>query len=49
VKTAIILAGGSGTRLSPVTSTLNKSLVPINGEPLLKKLLLQMKINGVAS
>ena len=47
MKTAIILTGGSGTRLSPVTSTLNKSLAPINGEPLLKKLLIQLKMIGV--
>lgn len=47
MKTALILAGGSGTRLSPVTLTLNKSLVPINGEPILRRLIFQLDSIGI--
>lgn len=33
---AVILAGGKGQRLAPVTNFLPKALVPINGSPILK-------------
>lgn len=35
IKHAILLAAGYGTRLRPLTNTLPKCLVPINGKPLL--------------
>ena len=47
MKTAIILTGGLGTRLSPITTTLNKGLVPAYGEPILKKILLQVDLLGI--
>jgi len=42
MKTAIILTGGAGTRMAPVTRTLNKSLIPIDGTPILVKILSQL-------
>jgi len=47
MRTAIVLAGGAGTRMEPVTRTLNKSLVPIEGVPILMKILLQLEQFGM--
>jgi mannose-1-phosphate guanylyltransferase len=45
---AIVLAGGEGTRLRPLTEQRPKSLVPILGRPLLGLLLGQMERGGVS-
>ena len=40
---ALILAGGTGTRLSSVLAGMNKPMAPIAGKPFLEYLLLQLK------
>jgi mannose-1-phosphate guanylyltransferase len=47
VKKAILLSAGFGTRLRPLTQTLPKCLVPINGKPLLQIWLEQLTENGI--
>ncbi|MEE9118441.1 MAG: sugar phosphate nucleotidyltransferase, partial [Calditrichia bacterium] len=39
IKQAVILAGGQGTRLRPLTNGLPKPLAPVNGIPFLDYLL----------
>ena len=44
---ALTIAGGRGERLKPVTDTLPKAMVPINGRPLLSYQIEWMRANGV--
>ena len=44
---ALLLAAGLGTRLKPITDTIPKCLVPINGKPLLQFWLEQLSNVGV--
>ncbi len=44
---AILLAAGKGTRLRPLTDTIPKCLVPINGEPLLGIWLKLLEAHGI--
>ena len=44
---AVILAGGKGTRLRPLTERLPKPMVPIMGKPLLERTLEVLKLHGV--
>ncbi len=44
---AIILAAGRGTRLQPLTDTIPKAMVSINGRPQLEILIEQLKTVGV--
>ena len=43
---AIILAGGKGVRLAPLTAVIPKPLVPIGGMPVLEIVIRQLKVNG---
>lgn len=44
---AVLLAAGKGTRLRPLTDTVPKCLIPINGEPMLGIWLRLLKKHGV--
>ncbi len=43
----LILAGGSGTRLRPITDVLNKNLVPVGGKLMLEYPLMKMAEAGI--
>ena len=44
---ALIFAAGLGTRLKPLTDTMPKAMVPINGKPLVQILIEKLKSIGV--
>lgn len=44
---AVILAGGRGTRLKPLTNSMPKPMIPFYGKPFLEYLLEQLKHQGI--
>ena len=44
---AIILAGGRGKRLRPITDKIPKPLIPINGKPLIERTIKYLKKYGI--
>ena len=44
---AVIMAGGEGTRLRPITERLPKPMVPVAGRPILERLVLHLLSHGV--
>ena len=47
IKQAVILAGGKGTRLLPLTKNLPKPMVPINNIPFLSYLIYYLRQKGI--
>jgi dTDP-glucose pyrophosphorylase len=45
--TAVVMAGGFGTRLRPLTNNLPKPLLPVGDKPVLQRTLEQLKSSGV--
>src|SRR5256885_15611744 len=43
---AVVMAGGFGTRLSPLTEELPKPMLPIDGRPLLELIIRQLRETG---
>jgi len=44
---AIILAGGRGKRLRPITDKIPKPLIPINNKPLIERTIKYLKKYGI--
>lgn len=45
-KVAVIMAGGLGTRLKPITEDIPKALVNVKGEPILLKIIKHLKVHN---
>lgn len=46
---AVICAGGSGTRLLPLTKAINKHLLPVGVEPMILRIVRQIRSCGISS
>lgn len=46
---AILLAGGKGTRLAPLTDHCPKPMVPIHGRPMIEYVLDHLKLHGITN
>jgi D-glycero-D-manno-heptose 1,7-bisphosphate phosphatase len=44
---AVILAGGRGTRMAPITDTIPKPMIKIEGKPFLEYLIEMLREQGV--
>lgn len=47
-RTAVVLSGGEGIRLRPITADLPKGLVRVGGKPLLQWVVEWLKVNGIS-
>ncbi|MEK6809932.1 MAG: nucleotidyltransferase family protein, partial [Nanoarchaeota archaeon] len=48
IDTAIIVAGGLGTRLRPLTETAPKPLLPIHGKPIIEHVIKNLHKHGIS-
>lgn len=46
---AVVMAGGSGTRLRPLTADTPKPMLPVGGRPLLEHIIDQLRTAGISS
>ncbi len=49
IDTAIIVAGGLGTRLRPLTENTPKPLLPVHGKPIIEHIIRNLKKHGVSN
>lgn len=47
IRQAVVLAGGKGSRLRPITHELPKPMVPFRGKPLLAHVIEMLRLNGI--
>ena len=47
IKTALILAGGKGTRMKPITDEMPKPLIPLQGKPIIQHTIELLKKHGI--
>ncbi len=44
---AVVMAGGFGRRLSPLTNTLPKPMLPVGGQPIMARIISQLRETGI--
>lgn len=47
VKRAIIMAAGTGNRMRPVSNTIPKPMIPVNGKPMIETVIEALQKNGI--
>ncbi len=47
IDTALVIAGGEGTRLKPLTDNMPKHLIQVNGKPVIEHIVRELARNGI--